>query len=275
MVRQELEPVHVRVVLELVDLDARIVVDVDVLLLRRGEEARVVQPLDVAHRLAHLNLAAQLARLPVERGQMALASSDDQMPAVARIVASVRPQSHTLLAAIQLELETLLGRVDADVVLDLRLRHLERALQLALGLDHAGTLAGRGGVEILVGQTRRLGGALLREVLVRELALELLVLDARHGLGQLTSAIAAGAERSSARGSEVAAEMECACLSSASWLWYDFFWPFFFDALAVRDGLDGPASMMMVVCAKHGSDVCSDAVCVRRCAAASAGCGRG
>ena len=64
VVRQELQPVDVRVLLQLVNLDTGIVIDVNIFLLRRREEAAVVQPFDIPHRLPHLNLTTQLSRLP-------------------------------------------------------------------------------------------------------------------------------------------------------------------------------------------------------------------
>ena len=184
VVRQELHPLHLDVVLEPVDFHSALVVDVHILLLRRGKKRFVVQPAHVPHRLPHLDLARELARLPVERREVAFAPAEQEVAPVARVVTPVRAEPGRALVAAEPQLKALARGIHADLVADLLLRHLGRALHLIVRLDHAGLLAGNGAVQVCVCQLGMLLGTFPREVLPRHLGPQLLVPDRRDGLGR-------------------------------------------------------------------------------------------
>ena len=72
--------------LQAVQLDALVVVDVGPLLLRHGEHVLGVEPLDGVHRLHHVDLALELLLDPVEGGDVAAATADQEVTAVPRVV---------------------------------------------------------------------------------------------------------------------------------------------------------------------------------------------
>lgn len=117
-----------------VQLDTSMIVYVDVFLLRDGEVLVVMQPFGVANRLSQLQLTTQFACSPVHRRNMTLSSRKQQVSAIPRIVCTIR--SHVL----QLQLEALLGCLDANILFDLILTDLVRPLQLPFRLDESGLI---------------------------------------------------------------------------------------------------------------------------------------
>lgn len=92
VVRQELQHRRLHMVAQAVHLQAALVVDVHVLLLRRREERLVVQELDVARRLAHLHLGHQRRALPVHERDVAAHAAHQHVAPAAREVQRVGAQ---------------------------------------------------------------------------------------------------------------------------------------------------------------------------------------
>lgn len=118
-----------------VDLDTIPVVDVGILLLRSSEELVVVKPSHIPNRLTKLSLTTQLAFPPVERRDVTLATSQQQLPSVASVLAQIRPKF------LKLQLKALLGRQNSNSFANVVLANLVRPLKLRLGLEEpAGVL---------------------------------------------------------------------------------------------------------------------------------------
>ena len=80
VVREKLKAADVNVLVEGVYFGASVVVDEDASLLGGGKHVFVVQPLDVPDGFAHVYLGPSPTRLPVKRGQVPLATTQQQMP---------------------------------------------------------------------------------------------------------------------------------------------------------------------------------------------------
>lgn len=79
VVRQELHLGDLDMIPKLVHFESVFVVDIDVLLLRNGEEALVVKPADRSCRLLELDLGVEATGMPVESSDMSLATGDCEM----------------------------------------------------------------------------------------------------------------------------------------------------------------------------------------------------
>lgn len=142
---EELDAVDLDVLSELVHLEPLLVVDVDVLLLGDGAERLVVQPLDVAHRLAQVELRVERRRQGVERRDVAEAASEGEVAAVARVVEGVRAK----LGQVEREGGGLGG--EGAVGEDVALGDAPGALEVGLGLHGAGIVGREEEVVVLEG----------------------------------------------------------------------------------------------------------------------------
>lgn len=84
VVRQKVERMRLDVRLAAVNLNAALVVDIDVLFLRRRKELLVMEDADVAHGLADLRLARGVHAGPVEEREVALPAAERHVAAAAR-----------------------------------------------------------------------------------------------------------------------------------------------------------------------------------------------
>jgi hypothetical protein len=166
VVREELHVGDLAVLGQAVQLDTVPVVDVDVVLLRNGEELVVVQPPRVPDGLPQLQLAPKLAFPPVHRGDVALAPRQQQLPAISRVLCDVGAE------LVKLEVEALLCGGDSDFGHDVALSHLVGPLELAFGLEEAG-----GVLEEDLGVACLEGGGLVLVFEALQVSAQLLVLD--------------------------------------------------------------------------------------------------
>ena len=122
------------------DLQPILIVNISILLLRSRKERFIVQPADVTYSLAYLDLARQLAALPVKGGQVAFTPAKHKVPPIASIVAAVWTKTWSSLAT-ELEIKRLSCRFNANLVLDLGLRHTCRTFHFIFRLKHTSLFA--------------------------------------------------------------------------------------------------------------------------------------
>ena len=101
MVGQKLHVRHINQLGQPVKLHALAVVNVDGTGLRGGKVLVIVQPANVPDRVLQLELAGQLAVPPIDHGHVTLATGEQQVPPVARILGQIGPAA----GAFQVQLE--------------------------------------------------------------------------------------------------------------------------------------------------------------------------
>ena len=131
MVGKEIQAIRLSVLLQAVNLDAPVIVDVHVLLLRGGEKLPAVKELDVARGLLELHLGDELVVSPANHGDVPFATAHQKVATIGGEIDDVRAEGR------KVEVERFACGVDVDCGGELSLLKTVGALH-ALGFHGAG-----------------------------------------------------------------------------------------------------------------------------------------
>ena len=92
MVGKEIQAIRLNVLLQAVNLDAPVIVDVHVLLLRGGEKLPAVKELDVARGLLELHLGDELVVSPANHGDVPFATAHQKVATIGGEIDDLRAE---------------------------------------------------------------------------------------------------------------------------------------------------------------------------------------
>lgn len=134
MIVQEIQVLRLLMVPQAVEFNAACIIDVKVLLLGYGVHLLIVEESHIADELLCLELANKILPLPVQEGDMPLASTQEHVPPVLGHIEGVRP------VLIERQVEDVLGSLDRKDVLQLGLAYFEGPLTFFLYFEEAAFL---------------------------------------------------------------------------------------------------------------------------------------